>query len=85
MRAMCRAAWVLVELSRNLAFASSSIAACPFVTLGTAGTISVIDQNHRSSGGPSAEPCEDLDSRVGCPFPLPCATLAPLRGALFGF
>jgi hypothetical protein len=28
-----------------------AIAACPFVTLGIAGTIAVIDQNQRSSGG----------------------------------
>jgi hypothetical protein len=39
-----------------MALALSSVAACPLVTLGTAGTISVIDQNQRNSGGPSAEP-----------------------------
>jgi hypothetical protein len=36
---------------RNFAIASSRVAACPFVTLGIAGTIAVIDQNQRSSGG----------------------------------
>jgi hypothetical protein len=39
------------QVSRNLALASSSVAAWPFVTLGTAGTMAVTDQNQRNSGG----------------------------------
>jgi hypothetical protein len=35
--------------------ASSSVAACPFVTPGVAGTNEVIDQNQRNSGGVLAE------------------------------
>jgi len=34
--------------------ASSSVGAVPFVTPGVAGTMAVIDQRHRSSGGRSA-------------------------------
>ena len=38
-----------------LALASSSVAAWPLVLLGIAGTMAVIDQNHRMSGGVPAE------------------------------
>jgi hypothetical protein len=41
----------LSHASRNLAFASSSVAAVPFVTPGVAGTIAATDQTHRMSGG----------------------------------
>jgi hypothetical protein len=51
------AALACCQAARNLALASSSVAAWPFVMLGTAGTISVIDQNHRNSGGVPTPPC----------------------------
>jgi hypothetical protein len=41
--------WII---PRPSAFASSSIGAWPFARLGIAGTIEVMDQPHRSSGGP---------------------------------
>jgi hypothetical protein len=41
-------------VSRNFAFASSSAGAWPCVAL-DAGTMAVIDQNHRNSGGMLAE------------------------------
>ena len=42
--------------TRNLAIASSRVAAVPFVTPGVAGQIEVTDQNQRNSGAVPAEP-----------------------------
>jgi hypothetical protein len=46
---------VIYRTERNLAIASSRVAAVPFVTPFVAGTMAVTDQNHRMSGGVLAD------------------------------
>jgi hypothetical protein len=41
--------------ARNLAIASTRVAAAPFVTPGVPGTMVMIDHRHRNSGGPKRE------------------------------